>query len=81
MSDNLAIASRMGISDRDLGVECLWTPTAGLTATACKALVKGIACVLLAMLLAPKEGELFDSLDKVYARLQGYALGVGFTAQ
>jgi hypothetical protein len=32
----------------------------------------------LALLLAVGEEELFDSPDKLYARLQGYALGVGF---
>jgi hypothetical protein len=31
-------------------------------------------------LLAPREGELFDSPDEVYARLQVYALGAGFAA-
>jgi hypothetical protein len=29
-------------------------------------------------MLAPREGELSDSPDEVYAALQGYALGVGF---
>ena len=64
--------------DRDHGVELSWVPTAGLTATACEALVKAVARIPLAWLLAPREGELFDSPDEVYARLQGFTLGVGF---
>jgi hypothetical protein len=43
MSDNLAVASQTGISDRDLGVEFSWAPPAGLTVTACEALVKAVA--------------------------------------
>jgi len=78
MSDNLAVASRTGISDRDLGVGFSWAPPAGLNATACEALVKAVARVPLAWLLAPREGELFDSPDEAYARPQGYALGAGF---
>jgi hypothetical protein len=37
-----------------------------------------IVTVPLVWMLAPKEGELSDSPDEVYAALQGYALGVGF---
>jgi hypothetical protein len=42
---------------------------AGLTATAREALIKAVARVPLAWLLAPKECELFDKPDEVYARL------------
>jgi hypothetical protein len=37
-----------------------------------------IVIVPLAWMLAPREGELSDSPDEVYAGLQDYALGVGF---
>jgi hypothetical protein len=49
-----------------------------LTATAREALVKAVARVPPAWLLAPREGELFNRSEEVYARLQGYALGAGF---
>jgi hypothetical protein len=45
MFDNLAVASQTGISDRNLGVEFLWAPAAGLIITAHKALVKAITRV------------------------------------
>jgi hypothetical protein len=78
MSNNLAVASQSGVSDTDLGVEFSWAPAAGLTATDREALVKAVARVPPAWLLAPREGELFDGPEAVYARLQGYALGAGF---
>jgi len=58
MSGNLAVTSQTGVSDTDLGVEFSWAPAAGLTATAREALVKAVARVPPAWLLAPREGEL-----------------------
>jgi hypothetical protein len=56
----------------------LWAAPAGLTATARDALPKAVARVPPAWLLPLEDGELFDRPEKVYSRLQGYALGAGF---
>jgi hypothetical protein len=72
MSSDLTVASQMGISDRDLGIESPWAAPAGLTATAREAIERAVTRVPPAWLLAPRRGELFDRPEEVYARLQGF---------
>ena len=60
MSNNLAVASQTSTLD---DIEPSWAPLAGLTATVREALVKAVARVPFAWLLAPREGELFDKPD------------------
>ena len=85
MSDHPG-ASQVGNLYRERGVESstsvlatpVWSPPPGLTDTARNALVKAINRVPPAWLLPPQDGELFDRSAEVYARLQGYALFIGF---
>jgi hypothetical protein len=85
MADHV-VASQIGDLYRIQGVESsasalappVWSPPSGLTDIARNALVKAVGRVSLTWLLEPKDGELFDRPEEVYARLQGYSLGAGF---
>ena len=85
MSDHVS-ASQTGNLYRIEGVESsatapapsVWSPPSVLTDTARNALVKAVNWVPVAWLLEPKDGELFNRPEVVYARLQSYSLAAGF---